>query len=398
MSNSNADNKNTCAICGATEVEAFFELPNVPILCNVLWESRQEALSTAKGDIQLGFCHTCGHIYNLAFDPKKIEYTADYENALHFSPRFQAYMQALARDLIERHNLRGKTIIEIGCGQGEFLASLCELGNNRGIGFDPSYRASQNGKSANARLEFVRDYYSERYARYQADFIACRQVLEHICRPVDFLKKIRGSIGPKSRTAIFFEVPNVLFTLRDLAVWDILYEHISYFSATSLQRLFSQCGFKVTDINETFDGQFLTVEALPSNQMVDFPTKVPVTPNVLAREVAAFTRRFAAKKDLWQHRLEAFAQTGLKAVVWGAGSKGVTFLNLLSAHSRIEYIVDINPRKHNMFVAGAGQQIVPPEFLKRYQPDIVLIMNAIYHDEIQEMLKKMGLATECETV
>jgi len=61
-----------------------------------------------------------------------------------FSPFFRAWHEGLAQRLIDRYSLRAKKIIEIGCGKGEFLALLCDLGHNRGIGFDPAYVPERN--------------------------------------------------------------------------------------------------------------------------------------------------------------------------------------------------------------------------------------------------------------
>jgi hypothetical protein len=43
-------------------------------------------------------------------------------------------------------------------------------------------------------------------------------------------------------------------------------------------------------------------------------------------------------------------------------------------------------------MSGTGQEIVSPDFLKEYQPDVVIVMNAIYCDEIGQDLKKLGLS------
>jgi hypothetical protein len=76
---------------------------------------------------------------------------------------------------------------------------------------------------------------------------------------------------------------------------------------------------------------------------------------------------------------------GRRTVVWGAGSKGVTFLNTFR-DSGVDYAVDINTRKQGMYVAGTGQRIVPPEFLKDYQPDLITVMNPIYRKEIKQSI------------
>jgi hypothetical protein len=67
---------------------------------------------------------------------------------------------------------------------------------------------------------------------------------------------------------------------------------------------------------------------------------------------------------------------------------------MLNVQDAITYVVDINPRKHGHFVTGTGQQIVPPEFLQEYQPDVVIVMNPIYKDEIKKTLGQFGLSAE----
>ena len=88
------------------------------------------------------------------------------------------------------------------------------------------------------------------------------------------------------------------------------------------------------------------------------------------------------------------AQAGQRVVVWGGGAKGVTFLNTLKTQDQIEYVVDINPRKQGRYVPGTGQQIVPPEFLRDYQPDVVIVMNPIYKSEIEQIIKGLGLTAK----
>ena len=82
----------------------------------MLYSTRETALAAPKGDIGLTFCQDCGHLFNGTFDADKIDYNLEYENSLHYSARFQEYAEALAKDLVERHDLHEKTIIEIACG------------------------------------------------------------------------------------------------------------------------------------------------------------------------------------------------------------------------------------------------------------------------------------------
>ena len=91
--------------------------------------------------------------------------------------------------------------------------------------------------------------------------------------------------------------------------------------------------------------------------------------------------------------MKQFREMGKRLVIWGAGSKGVNFLNALK-DSGIEYAVDLNTRKQGKYVAEAGVQIVSPTFLKEYQPDIIVIMNPIYKHEIRSISKELGLTAE----
>ena len=148
-----------CPICGASEPEVFFEMPSVPVFCNVLWPSRSEAVETPRGDIHLAFCDACGMIFNRAFEPDLTRYAPGYENSLHGSPSFQAYAEGLARRLIDTYDIRGCDVVELGAGRGEFLELLCDLGGNRGIGYDPS--VPEHGEPSGRSWKVIRGEFSE---------------------------------------------------------------------------------------------------------------------------------------------------------------------------------------------------------------------------------------------
>ena len=385
--------ENACPVCGSQELRVFFEMSDVPVHCNLLWTSPDAARNCPKGDIKLGFCAVCGFITNLAFEPAHLEYTQQYENSLFFSSRFQDYARSKVARLVERYDLYDKDIIEIGCGKGDFLLLLCEIGNNRGVGFDPTYVEQENLSEAKDRVKFIQDFYSDQYENYPADLIVCRHALEHIRNPKGFLNMLRSTIGNHSNTYLFFEVPNALQIFHNLFVWDIIYEHCSYFIPISLSHIFSSCGFHVCELTEEFEGQFLCINAIPGNQnMLDSDHNQKVEVNKIASDIASFATNYRSKVDICRHKLEQIEGKGQRIVVWGAGSKGVTFLNTFK-NRQIEYAVDINPRKQGMYIPGTGQRIVPPEFLRECKPDVIIVMNPIYKNEIRELTKRLGLTT-----
>jgi hypothetical protein len=66
-------------------------------------------------------------------------------------------------------------------------------------------------------------------------------------------------------------------------------------------------------------------------------------------------------------------------------------LNAVEGSAAIGYVVDIHPFRQQTYVAGTGQRIVAPAFLTEYRPDMVIVMNAIYHAEIRSALNQLGL-------
>ena len=385
----------TCPVSGSTDCEVFLEIRQVPVLCNVLYATREEALAAPRGDLALAFCRECGHVFNAAFDASLMEYSQVYENSLHFSPRFQEFATRLADRLIETYDIRGKQVIDIGCGKGDFLQMLCERGDNKGLGFDPSYEEELTDKDAARRFTVVRDLYSEKYADRPADLVSCRHVLEHIEEPQGFMKAVRKTIGDRRDTAVYFEVPNVMFILGDMAVWDLIYEHVGYYSSHSLSYVFRQAGFDVQATYPEFNGQYLGIEALPASPgTIGAAFEADETPSSLAEHVAAFKASYAEKVGRWRDVVDDIRRTRKRAVIWGAGSKGVTILNILEATDVIKYAVDINPRKQGKHIAGTGQEIVPPERLLEYKPELVLLMNGIYEQEIRATIANMGLSAE----
>jgi SAM-dependent methyltransferase len=383
-----------CPSCGASGLELFYTLHNVPAYSCVLMESREEALQCPRGDMKLGFCHQCGFITNRSFDPMMQEFSSRYEETQGFSACFSGFAKSLAQRLIDKYNLRNKTILEIGCGKGEFLTLLCQLGNCKGIGIDPTYVAGRNPNEAAGKLEFINDFYSEKYAHLQADMICCRHTLEHIAPVGDFLRMLRRTIGDKTNTLVFFEVPDVHRILNEGAFWDIYYEHCSYFTAGSLARLFCASGFEIDDLYLDYDGQYIMITAYP---MADATmSKLPIENDMpsLTASLEKFKTQCAAKINFWQTTLSEDCTNGQKTVIWGSGSKGVAFLSTLKNGNYIEFGVDINPYKQSKFMPGTGQQIVAPQFLAQYQPGTIIVMNPIYCDEIQRDLDRLNVRAE----
>ena len=378
-----------CPVCLGSSARPLATLPAMPLVGCQFARSRSEAVGAGLGTIELVLCKGCGHLYNRAFEPERVAYTSDYDNALHHSARFRAELEAIADRLIQAHDLRGKSIIEIGCGGAEFLSFMCARGGNRGVGYDPTQKQKKARVGAGS-LTIIPETFSSK-GQAAADAVCALHVLEHLSSLEGTLRQAREAI--KVQGLGYFEVPNGLFIVRDLSVWDLTYEHVSYFLPSSFQRALEQSGFYVRQLTTRFGQQYLVAEtsaAYPSQGFPDAPPHADFSdtfPAALAEILAN-----------WRRRLDSLAANGRRAILWGAGTKAVSFLNMLRhpADRGIEYLIDINPTKAHRFVPGTAQEIMPPEFLREYAPDVVFVMNPEYLTEIHTLLN--SLRVECEVV
>ena len=310
--------------------------------------------------------------------------------SLHHSPLFGRYASDLANDLIDRYGLREKLVLEIGCGKGEFLRMMVELGNNRGAGFDPSYEEPQGGETDD-RLNFVKEFYTEAHLDLKPDLVIARQLLEHVEQPFEFVQSLRKVLADRSSAVVVFEVPNALDMLQRADLWDVIYEHPIYFTPQALERLMRSTGFDVHQVRPAYEGLFLIVEASPGGAV---PAELPAVGHLLEEDVAGFADAYAERQRRWKRQLDDIRTHGKRAVLWGAGARGDTFLNAIGIDDEIPMVVDLNPRKWGKHMAGTGQQIYSPEDLKAHEPDVVVIANEIYLEEIKGSLREMGVDAE----
>ena len=135
-----------------------------------------------------------------------------------------------------------------------------------------------------------------------------------------------------------------------------------------LAALVNRNGWRVTNHRSTFGAQYQWIEGSrnggPSPSSVDDAGSV----DGLRASLQAFGRAWASWKIAWRRRVESLADRG-RCVVWGAGAKGVAFLNQIDSSAEVVHaIVDLNPRKQGRYVPGTGHAIVAPQRLQEIGP------------------------------
>ncbi|HEX6327297.1 MAG TPA: methyltransferase domain-containing protein [Jiangellaceae bacterium] len=376
-----------CLACGGDRIKSVADLGESPVATGALFDNRASARQAACGRLEIGMCLDCTHVQNLAFDARLVDYDVTYDNSLHFSGTFQEYADELVARLVDQYDIRGKRIIEIGSGKGDFLQSICAVGGNTGTGFDPSVEPGTEIPG----VRLVRDYFRPVPHPEPYDVLACRHVLEHLDDPATLLRALSASAPPDALH--YFEVPAAEFNFGPDGLWDCIYPHVSYFSQGSLASLVQRCGFEIVSLMRSFHGQFLSAEVRTgrNTSATQHETGAHLT------RVKRFAERYEKAVARWRADVRAARDAGETIVVWGAGSKGVNFLNAVDVTGDL-LAVDINPRKWGKYLPISGHEVLAPQALAQRDVSTVVITNPAYRNEIADTLDELGSSARIVSV
>lgn len=335
-------------------------------------------------DLRVWRCDVCSFVQiDPAFDES---YYDDYLMTVSHSSQMQAYQREQAREFVARFGLQDKRIVEVGCGDGNYLDHLHAAGA-RVVGNEPSakFRAL-----AEARGYVVHSDYVHRSAPVPDgpyDAFACRQVLEHVADPREFLLGIRKSISPDGVGLV--EVPSLEQALGSHRFYDFFADHLNYFSLSTLRLALESTGYDVLETSHGMNGEFnvAIVRVARSLTFQGFNEKV---------------HDLLGSLRVWVQEQRAL---GRRIAVWGAGGKGLSAM-AVSGLEAIEYVIDSDPHKQGLHTPVQHLRVVPPEQLLHDPVDAIVLTALAYKAEILADLRgRLGfsgvvvaLGTELETL
>ena len=382
-----------CPVCRGRSTFAFYRQDDVPAQDGIIWPTRQQAIDAPRGDIELIYCPDCSHVFNPKFDVGRFTFNGAYDISLHHSPTYQKFIEDLTDGLVARHDLRDKTVLEIGCGKADFLKGICEPYGNRGIGFDPTFLDANLTDAQKAFITVHRRYYTAADQGVKADFVTFRSMLQYMREPRPFLESFRGSVKPGG--TIYAEVPNGAHTFVKLCVWNIVYEHGCFYSRPSLTRLFAEMGYHVQDTFACFvEDQNLGIEAgvTPAGRSLTIDHREI---DAYTAALDAFRGEHARITGHWRDTLARLLKQGKRVALWGAGARAISFCALFDVtDEQVPYVVDINPKRQGCYLPRTLQRVVAPEHLLIDRPDVVIITNSGYEAEIRGQIAGMGVGCE----
>jgi SAM-dependent methyltransferase len=373
-----------CRLCGRPLARTFVDLGKSP-LCESFLTTEQLDQVEPFYPLHVRICDECLLVQLEAYVPAE-EIFRDYAYFSAYSESWVAHAAAYADVVAERFGLGPDSlVVELASNDGYLLQHFVQRGIPA-LGIDPAENVAEAARERG--VETVVDFFDSRLAEQlvaegrRPDLIAANNVLAQVPPLNDFVAGIEIVLAPHGVATI--EVPHIVRLIEGLQFDTIYHEHYSYFSLTTLVRLFSDHRLEVFDVEE-LPSHGGSLRVYVKRQGDDLHELSPQVARVLDDERAGgydtvdgyadFAHSVEEVKWSLLELLIGLRREGKRVVGYGAPGKGNTLLNYCGIRTDLlEYTVDRNPHKHGKHLPGTHIPIYAPSRIDESRPDYILLL------------------------
>lgn len=324
------------------------------------------------------FCTTCGHLVTPELDDLSSYYGDDYKILLASEDEDQLYEQGPNGQKTYRtdHQL-GNLLEKIPLPLG---ARALDWGSAKGAMFR---RLAMQRPDLALHLFDVSNMYIPFWERFcdpkrwatftpptewtsSFDLITSFYSLEHVAAPREVIESIATLLAPKGR--LYIVVPDTYQNTGDFVVVD----HVNHFSRWSLERLLTDAGLRVLEIDEAVHQSAIVAIAEKP------PARAGARPATPPPELA---RRVASMAEFWQGfgdrvRAQERMHENWTSAIYGSGFYGAFISTCLAAPDKVSAFLDQNPfrQAHTLF----AKPILAPEALSEDVRLVYVGLNPAY--------------------
>lgn len=381
-----------CRVCGAS-ISPFMSFGRMPIANGFL--GANDIANEYFFELAPAFCPECT-MFQIAEQPAPEKMF--HENYAFYSStsrlmqvHFETFANSVMNDVLDGH--ADPFVVELGSNDGIMLRHFHERGM-RHLGVEPSVNVADvaRGHGVNTVSAFFgRELADDIVAEHgHADAILAANVMCHIADLPGIAAGVQHLLKPDG--VFMFEDPYLGDMIAKTSYDQIYDEHVFIFSASSVQRAFSNHGLDLVDVmpQKTHGGSMRYMLAPKGSR--------PVSPRVgaqlageqslglhKAETYVRFKQNCENSRTALMQELEDLRAKGKRVVGYGATSKSTTVTNycgITPAH--VEFISDTTPIKQGKLSPGAHIPVKPySEFAKDY-PDYALLFAWNHATEIRE--------------
>jgi len=300
--------------------------------------------------------------------------------------------------MVERFGFnQSSQVVEIASNDG-YLLQFFQARNIPVLGIEPASNVAQvaESKGISTLVKFFGVQTAQALVEQdkKADLLLGNNVLAHVPDINDFVAGMKILLKPQG--LITMEFPHLLQLIEQNQFDTIYHEHFSYFSLTTVEKIFAYHGLTLFDVEElpTHGGSLRIYGKHDRNQNLAVSDRILVLKDKERQSgldkvetYLQFSNQVMATKRKLLNFLIEVKNAGNTIVGYGAPAKGNTLLNYCGIRKDfIDYTCDRSPHKQGLFLPGTHIPIYAPERIKETKPDYVLILPWNLKDEIKEQL------------
>jgi nucleoside-diphosphate-sugar epimerase/2-polyprenyl-3-methyl-5-hydroxy-6-metoxy-1,4-benzoquinol methylase len=395
--------KKECRVCFNTDIKCILNLGKQP-LANSFHDNENDL---DEYPLKLMLCDKCYHLQlshiinpNILF--KNYIYVSGTSNTL------IKYFQWFAEYTLNKQKLYNNTlstikVLEIACNDASQLDQYKIYDDIKTIGVDPAQNIYNISSKNNHKIYCVywnRNTSENIKKEYSSvDIIIAENVFAHTDDIHSFLEDCKNIMNDD--TVLFIQTSQANMVRKN--EYDTVYhEHLSFFSVKSMNTIVRNHDLYLNNIDKSnIHGTSFIFE-------ISKTAKLQNVVNILDEEKQygihsqEFYEKYANfcinKTEKLKTILHEFKSKGYTIISYGASAKGNTILNFLRSNY-IDYIVDDNPLKWELYTPGTNIIVKNPLYLKQEKNKIaVLMLTWNFRDEIMKKLTDLNLDVEVKYI
>jgi 2-polyprenyl-3-methyl-5-hydroxy-6-metoxy-1,4-benzoquinol methylase len=388
--------KNTCRFCDTELHQSFCDLGMSPLSNSYLSAELLQQMEPFY-PLHAYVCSSC-FLVQLPEVESPQNIFSDYAYFSSYSDSWLSHAKEYTDEMIKRFKFDSSSqVIEIASNDGYLLQYFKEK-SIPVLGIEPAANVAEAAcsKGIPTRIQFFGTETAYEILRedLQADLLLGNNVIAHVPDLNDFVAGLKIVLKPNG--VITMEFPHVLRLIKGNQFDTIYHEHFSYFSFTTIERVFKKHGLALFDVEELpTHGGSLRIYGCHSEHEENATSANVIKLKSLEVEAGlmsistydSFAEQVRKTKRELLNFLISVKREGKNVVGYGAPAKGNTLLNYCGIRQDfLDYTVDRSPHKQGFYLPGTHIPIFSPEKLSETKPDYVLILPWNIKEEIMEQV------------